>query len=79
MNIYKTKFRAKCPADGQVIEYSLLVRAKTMILAETILKEVDCIQSGYHEDIADRLFASLGAEIILSASHQGVSIVAVRK
>ena len=45
---------------------------------EDILKEVEDIQKGFHEDIADRLQRRFGGSQTLVADHHGVRIETTR-
>lgn len=74
MNRYHTNFHAKCPVNGIRITYILTIEAKTVIAVEDIISEVQRIDQGFHEDIADALFARLGGAQTLTANHHSVVI-----
>lgn len=78
MNIYRTKFFARCPANDCIIDYSLAIHTGTMIRVEEINAELAEIKSGYHEDIADRLCARFGGSQTIKATHHGVDIETIR-
>lgn len=78
MNTYKTKFFAKCPANGIRVEFDLTINTGSVIPVEDILKEVEDIQKGFHEDIADRLHRRFGGSQTLVAEHHGVRIETIR-
>lgn len=78
MNIYRHTFVAECPADGEQIVYSLEIRSPTMIRVEHIRTATALIKRGYHEQIADGLFAQLGGRQQISATHQGVEVETLR-
>jgi hypothetical protein len=78
LNIYRHTFVAKCPADGEMIVYSLEIRSLQMIHVEHIKTATALIKKGWHEQIADRLSESLGGEQTIIATHQGVEIETVR-
>ncbi len=74
MNRYHTHFHAKCPANGIRITYILTIDAEMTIPVENIVAEVERIDQGFHEDIADALFAKLGGAQTLTANHHSVVI-----
>ena len=78
MNIYKTKFFARCPANGVRIEYSLTIQTGNVIEVEALISEVESIKSGLHEDIADRLLSAFGGSQVMTADHHGVNIQTIR-
>lgn len=78
MNIYRHTFVAACPADGELIIYQLEVRSPKMIHVEHIKAATANIKNGWHEQIADRLSETLGADQTIIATHQGVEIETVR-
>lgn len=78
MNRYRTGFYAKCPLNGIRITYDLIIEADTLIAVEDIVTEVERIDAGFHEDIADALFARFGGIQTLTANHHGVLIETTR-
>lgn len=78
MNIYRTEFFAKCPANDIRITYALEIQTHRVIPVESILSEVEGIAKGFHEDIADRLM-KLGGRQTLAADHHGVTITTLRE
>jgi len=78
MNIYRHRFAAVCPADGETIIYQLEVRSPLMIHVEHIKTATALIKRGWHEQIADRLAERLGGDQTITAVHQGVEIETVR-
>lgn len=77
-NTYRHTFTAACPADGEVIFYSLEIRSLAMILVEHIKTTTALIKQGWHEQIADQLAESFGGDQVIKAVHQGVEIKTVR-
>ena len=77
MNIYRHSFKAKCPNNGAMIDYLLLISSERMIMVEDIQRHT-AIDSGYHEAIADQLHAALGGRQRLLARHHGTDIETVR-
>lgn len=78
MNTYKTKFFAQCPVNGVRVEFDLTINTGSVIKVEDILKEIEDIQKGFHEDIADRLLSRFGGSQTLVADHHGVRIETTR-
>lgn len=78
MNIYTTKFFARCPANGARIEYDLKIQTGKVIPVEDINDFVDNIKQGFHEDIADSLAFKFGGAQVLIAHHHGVGIETIR-
>lgn len=74
MNTYRARFWAKCPANGQAIDYSITIKTGQMIRVEQILDELSKVTEGFHEQIADALHAKLGGEQLITAHHHGVDI-----
>ena len=74
MNIYRYRFTAKCPADGQQIQYQLEIRTDDMIMAEDIVKHCNHAD-GYQEYIASKLKEKLGGSVKLTGTHSGVEII----
>jgi hypothetical protein len=78
-NIYEAKFVAQCPSDGEQIEYTARIAAQKLIRVEDINAFARKLVSGYHEDIADKLFGRFGGMQCISAAHQGVKILTMRE
>lgn len=78
-NIYRLTFSALCPSDGEEIEYKLEIKRPTILMVEHLKAEIDCIKTGYQEDIADFLIERFGGEQRMVATHQGVEIETYRK
>ena len=79
MNIYRQPFRAKCPANGRTVDYTLTitVESECMILVEDIQKAVHDIE-GYQEQIANRLYALFGGSLHLIGHHHGTTAETTR-
>ncbi len=77
MNIYRHTFYVSCPVDQRLIEYTLELRSNTVIMAENIVASC-VIESGLHEDIADKLHTLLGGRQRIVACHGFVEIETVR-
>jgi hypothetical protein len=78
MNTYTTRFWARCPANQQVIDYTLRISTGEMILVERIRGVVEAIKEGYHEEIADEIQREFGGSQTLTATHHGVDIETIR-
>lgn len=79
MNRYRTKFTAKCPVNGKVVRYELLIETGECVMVEDILQQVAALPKfGFHEDLANRLAAVLPGQQTLRAHHHGVDIETVR-
>lgn len=78
MNIYRRRFSSICPADRERIVYRLEIRSASMIRVEAINDAIAGCVEGFHEEIADTLFAAVGGEQRMTAHHQGVRIETVR-
>lgn len=74
MNIYRYRFVAACPANGEQIVYQLELKAQSKILVEHIKTACALHKSGYHEDIADDLYQRFSGLQIITANHHGVDI-----
>lgn len=74
MNRYKTKFKAKCPNNGDIIEYSLSIESCEMIQVEQIIAFLHGFVDGYHESFADQLQKKFGGRQFLTAIHGSVLI-----
>lgn len=77
MNIYRQTFRATCPANGRTVDYSLTIAVGRTIMVEDIQAAVADL-NGYHEDFADKLFATFGGRQTLTAHHHGTDVETVR-
>ncbi len=78
MNTYKTKFKALCPVNGRVIDYSLQIDTAETIPVEDILSATSAIKPEFHEVIADELKMRFPGRQTLVAFHHGVEITTVR-
>jgi hypothetical protein len=78
-NIYEHYFSAKCPVNGDMIDYHLTIESSEMIEVEKIVDATDDLQEGYHEIFADQLIALLGGFQIITAHHHGVDIKTMRE
>jgi hypothetical protein len=78
VNIYRHTFVATCPANGQAIIFNLEIRKPEMIRVEHITMACALHKTGYHEDIADELYARFGGLQVIRAHHHGVDIETVR-
>ena len=78
-NIYRLTFSALCPSDGEEIEYKLEIKRPTILMVEHLKAEIDCIKTGYQEDIAAFRIERFGGEQRMVATHQGVEIETYRK
>jgi len=81
MNIYTTRFFARCPINGARIEYIWKIEnpdAANALLAEDLIDAASLIDRGMHEEIADTLFREFGGKQTLTADHHGVCIETVR-
>lgn len=74
MNIYRHAFFVTCPVDGALIRYDLRVKSRRTIMAEDIERHCSASEPTFHEDMADKLCASLGGRQTLVATHGGVTI-----
>jgi hypothetical protein len=74
MNIYRTKFTAVCPNNKKIILYTLEITTDQKIMVEEIMEACLKIGCGYHEDIAENLYANFGSKQVLIATHHGVQI-----
>ena len=77
-NIYTYTFVATCPANGEAIVYKMEIQSDQKILVEHIKTAAALIRHGYHEDIANTLFAQFGGIQTIEATHHGVDIKTVR-
>jgi len=79
MNIYSIDFHAKCPTNGIRICYRLRIEVKFVIQVEVIVDVINTITDGFHEAIADLLFAKFGGRQTLTADHHSVNIQTIRE
>ena len=77
-NIYEHSFSAKCPVNGDMIDYDLTIESSEMIEVEKIVDATDDLKEGYHEIFADQLAEFLGGFQIITAHHHGVHIKTMR-
>lgn len=77
MNIYTQHFRATCPNNGRTVDYVLTIESARTIMVEDIQAAVNAVE-GYHEDMADKLFARFGGRQRLVAHHHGTDVETVR-
>jgi hypothetical protein len=78
MNRYSTKFKAICPNNGDMIEYSLVIESSSMIQVEEITAFLHTFDDGYHETFADKLQDKFGGKQYLTAIHGTVLIETIR-
>lgn len=77
MNVYVHKFRVKCPVNSKQIKYTIIVYSDVMIHAEDLMAACN-IKTGFHEPLADVLYARFGGRQHLQAMHHGVRITTLR-
>lgn len=79
MNKYSHIFTRKCPNNGLVIEYMLIIETPTVLMVESIVEEVENLpDTGFHEAFADTLTRVLPGFQTLMAHHHGVDIETTR-
>jgi hypothetical protein len=78
MNIYTHRFTAKCPNNSRVVTYTLTIESHETIMVESLQAEIIRLQVGYHEQIADQLFACFGGRQTIQAHHHGTDIKTIR-
>lgn len=78
MNIYTQNFTARCPNNSRVVTYTLTIESHDTIMVEAIQTEILNLQVGYHEQIADHLFARFGGRQTMHAHHHGTDITTIR-
>lgn len=71
-------FYVRCPSDKELIKYSLSITTDKTIMVENLIEFVKQIKEDYQESIADSLFKKFGGFSVLSATHQGVTIITTR-
>lgn len=79
MNIYKTTFSVECPnKPDEWIEYALEIESEDIIMVEHINDRTDVVGAMFHENLADLLYAQIGGNQTMTATHQGVEIKTIR-
>jgi hypothetical protein len=78
MNIYGYTFSVQCPNNSKSIEYTLLIKASEMIMAESIVAACSFDKPMYQEQVADELRRMLPGEQSISAEHCGVEVITER-
>lgn len=78
MNAYTTEFFCTCPNNQIRIRYKLRIETREVLSVEKILAAVELVDEGYHEEVADQLFARFGGVQTLIADHHGVTIETTR-
>jgi hypothetical protein len=56
----------------------LVIKTDSVIEVEAIIKELDSITSGFHEELADHLFDVFGGFQTMIANHHSVEIETIR-
>lgn len=74
INTYRYQFVSECPADAALVIYKLEIASAKVIRVEHIRTAAALHRKGFHESIADELFARFGGHQTLVAVHQGVEI-----
>ncbi len=74
LNVYTTEFFARCPNNGIRVKYVLRIEATGTVPVEAIIDHIEKIREGFHEAIADELFATFRGKQTLTADHHGVTI-----
>lgn len=74
MNIYRLKFIAACPANGEQIAYSLEIETTEMIRVEHLTTAAALHKTGFHEQIADDFAKRFSGRQVMKAHHHGVNI-----
>jgi hypothetical protein len=77
LNIYRHSFRAFCPTNKLSVDYLLTIESSRMIMIEKIQAAVVNL-TGYHEEIADHLWARFGGRQNLVAHHHGTDVETIR-
>lgn len=78
MNKYTIKFKAICPVNNDVIEYTLIIESSQMIEVENIKDAVNECNIDFHEKFADLLHSKFGGRQVMTAIHDGVLIETIR-
>lgn len=76
MNVYRFRFVARCPVDGEMICYRAEIRAPHTIRVEQIMEALP--NETLHETLANDLFAKFGGDQRIVAVHSGVEIETLR-
>ena len=79
INRYTRQFIAACPNNGEQIIYVLVIEKAAPIMVEHIVTATQMIRKGFHEAIADGLYAQFGGRQTLRAHHHGVDIETIRE
>ena len=80
VNSYTVRFNVRCPnQEHGFIGYVLTIESDKMIMVEDIKKHTKFSEAGYHENIADYLYAELGGKQTITATHHGVEITTLRE
>lgn len=80
MNIYEIEFVSRCPNDGTDVTYYLEIISNQMIMLEDINELiVGKFKVGFHEQIADELFAKFGGKQSIMAKHKLGRIHTIRE
>ncbi len=74
MNIYRHKFTAQCPVNGQEVQYELTIETDSMVSVESITKGCAFEAPIFHEEIAGHSIKLFGGRQTLKAHHHGVDI-----
>jgi hypothetical protein len=78
LNIYTQRFTVRCPNNETPVGYTLKIYSSHMIYVESIQEEVLKYTHGFHEEIADQLFAKFGGQQVITAHHHGTDITTTR-
>lgn len=78
MNVYRVTFCAACPVNGRNVEYRLTIETARVLPVEKIIAACSGLGSGFHEELADRLFATFGGRQRMTGHHHGVDIETLR-
>lgn len=78
MNRYTTSFYANCPNNGIRIHYTLSIATYKVLSVEELVAACEATSEGFHEEIADAMFARFGGGQNLEAEHHGVTIETTR-
>ena len=76
-NTYTHRFKARCPNNGQTINFALEIETEETLMVEDILLACSNLNE-LHEKIADNLLREFGGKQTLTAHHHGVDIKTVR-
>lgn len=80
MNIYTSKFVARCPENGDAIDYSMTIATQSIVMVEKIELAINELtaQPAHHEFLADRFWRLFGGRQVMVATHGRVSIQTIR-